>query len=88
MIDFILQNTEDGRRGPFAALRASISLRSIRKSVVALIGKRGEDAEPVQLFRDFGGASTVQPHTEDILHHAGGVGVGDKLVFVFLGALL
>ena len=53
--------------------------------MVALIGKRGEDAEPVQLFRNLGGTGTVQPHTEDILYHAGGIGVGDKLVFVFLG---
>ena len=77
-VGFILQDADDGGSRPFAVSLVRIALFRIGQAVVLLVCQRGENAKPVQLRCDLGGACALQPHTEDVADNAGGVGVRDK----------
>ena len=77
-IGFILQDADDGGGRPLTVRFIGITVFRIGQAVVFLVGQRGENAQPVQLRCDLGGACALQPHTENVADHAGGIGIGDK----------
>jgi len=77
-IGFVLQDADDGGSRPLAVGLVRIAIFRIGQAIVLLVCQRGEDAQPVQLRCDFGGACALQPHTENVADNAGGVGIGDK----------
>ena len=84
-IGFVLQDADDGGCRPLAVGLVRIALFRIGQAVVLLVCQRRENAKPVQLRCDLGGACALQPHTEDVADNAGGVGVRDEQILVVLG---
>ena len=84
-IGFILQDADDGGGRPLTVRFIGITVFRIGQAVVFLVGQRGENAQPVQLRCDLGAACALQPHTENVADHAGGIGIGDEQILVVLG---
>ena len=77
-VGFVLQDADNGGSRPFAVSLVCVSLFRVGQAVVLLVCQRRENAQPVQLQCDFGGACALQPHTENVADNAGGVGIGDE----------
>ena len=77
-VGFVLQDADNGGSRPFAVGLVCVSLFRAGQAVVLLVCQRRENAQPVQLRCDLGGACALQPHTENVADNAGGVGIGDE----------
>ena len=72
-------------RRPFWIGFVGVTAGRVRQSIVLLVLARRQNAEIIQVFRDFRRACAVDFHFEYILSNISRIIVDDKLIFVFAG---